>query len=181
MADLRTTDGGGGEAGDDSARIAEAGAAWAFEKLAVEMLRGIARGGQSSYPVGSALYDLYGHLTTDEVRLFPAIQSGLQALKGRLLPDDNPCDEELRWLLRAAIRLAAERLATDGFAKGRASQRENDFRHDLERYLLNKEERARKYGGSYLMSLLAQFPPLPPSSAKSRKGRMRKSVEPFKL
>lgn len=86
MADLRTTDSGGGEGGHDPARIAEDAAAWAFERLAVEMLRGIARGGESSCPVGSALRGLYGHLTTDGVRLFPAMGLGLQAVNDRLTP-----------------------------------------------------------------------------------------------
>lgn len=64
--------------------------------------------------------------------------------------------------------------ASCGFAKGRASQRQDDFRRALERHLLEREEEAREWGGSYLAGLLGQLPPLsPPKRENPRKAVKR--------
>lgn len=185
MVDLRVIEGSGSPE-ERQAAYAEEMAAAAFEALVVEILRAVARGSDNSHRVLDALRELYGKWTADGVRLGPPIRTGVLSVHERLLPsDEDPYDGELRYLLSCALRLTAERLATDGFARGRASQREDDFRRALESYLLEKEERSRRYGGSYLTSLLSQLPPLPPRTratprkpTKRKKAKARRSAPP---
>ena len=178
MVDLRVIDGGGGERDDRNAQWAEEMAAQALERLAVEILRGVARGPENSYRVGTAVRDLYEHLTPEsiKVRLYATMDAGLRSVNSRLLPDNpNKWDEELPWLLKCALRLAAETIATDGFARGRASQRRSDLDHAIEQYILQREERWRESGGSYLARLLEQLAPLPPHApARARQAKKRK-------
>ncbi|MBS7544332.1 hypothetical protein [Ancylobacter oerskovii] len=177
MVDLRVIDGGGGEGSDKQAQWAEEMAAQALERLAVEILRGVARGPENSYRVGTAVRDLYEHLTPESirVRLYATMDAGLRSANSRLLPE-NPYkwDDEFPWLLKSALRLAAETIATDGFARGRASQRRSDFDHSIEQYVLQKEERSREGGRSYLKRLLEQLPPLPSSPSPTRVKRAKK-------
>ena len=171
MVDLRVIDGGGGERSDKPAQWAEEMAAQALERLAVEILRGVARGPENSYRVGTAVRDLYEHLTPEaiKVRLYATMDAGLRSANSRLLPDTpNNWDDALPWLLKSALRLAAETIATDGFARGRASQRRSDFDHAVEQYILQREERSREGGGSYLVRLLERLPPLRPSPSLAR-------------
>lgn len=178
MVDLRVIEGSGSPE-EREAAYAEALAAEAFEALVIEVLRAVGRGPDNSYRVIDALKELYGKWTAGGVRFGPPIRAGVLAVHERLLPsNEDPYDAELRYLLSCALRLTAERLATDGFAKGRASQREDDFRRALESYLLEKEERTRHYGGSYLTSLLSRLPPLPPPKRTTpRKPTKRKKTK----
>lgn len=174
MVDLRVIEGSGSK---EERRVAydEARAADSFEALAIEILRAVARGPDNAYRVGSALQELYEKLTAENVRLHAPIRAGVLNVHERLMPvEEDPYDSELRWLLHCSLRLTAEMLATDGFAKGRTSQRRSEFRRALESYLLDKEMTSRQGGGSYLARLLGQLPPLPPAPSPSRSSTKRK-------
>lgn len=181
MVDLRVIEGSGSKE-ERQAAYAEVRAADAFENLAIETLRAVARGPDNAYRVGEALQAVYERLTADDVRLHAPIHAGVLSVHERLLPSDKtPYDAELRYLLSCALRLAAELLARDGFAKGRASQREDDFRRAFESYLLQQEKTAREWGGSYLTELLSRLPPLPRSErAVRQKLPKRKKAKPRK-
>lgn len=180
MVDLRVIEGSGSKE-ERQAAYAEERAADAFETLAIEVLRSVARGADNAYRVGVALRALYETLTADGVRLHAPIRAGVRDVHERLMPvEEDPYDSELRWLLHCSLRLTAEMLATDGFAKGRTSQRRSEFRRALESYLLDKEMTSRQGGGSYLARLLGQLPPLPPASSPSRSSTKRKPKKPTK-
>ncbi|MBB3770969.1 hypothetical protein FHS55_001564 [Angulomicrobium tetraedrale] len=164
MVDLRVFEGGGSDDDESRGAGAEVSAALAFERLVIEILRAAARGSESTHRVADALMALYEVLAVDGVRLRAPIHAGLGAVSARLTPNDEPYDAELRWLLQGALRLTAEKLATDGFARGRASQRQDDFDRAFESYLLDRETTARKWGGSYLMKMLKELPPLAPQT-----------------
>lgn len=179
MVDLRVIEGSGSKE-ERRAAYDEARAADSFEALAIEILRAVARGPDNAYRVGSALQELYEKLTAENVRLHAPIRAGVLNVHERLIPvEEDPYDGELRWLLHCSLRLTAEMLATDGFAKGRTSQRRGEFRQALESYLLDKEMTSRQSGGSYLMRLLGQLPPLSPPSP-SRSSTKRKPKKPTK-
>ncbi len=182
MVDLRVIEGGGdgGDQRDPAAQNAEVFGIEAFELLAIDMLRGVARGPESAYRVAERLRDLYRQLETEGVRVTYVAQMGLERLNHRLVPDavDRPYDAELRWLLLATLRLTAETLATDGFARGRASQRETDFLRALDDYLLDRELKSRRFGGSYLTKLLEQLPALPSARApRAVSGKKKRSLK----
>lgn len=174
MVDLRVIEGNPSPE-ERRAAYAQAMAADTFEVLAIEILRAVARGPDNAYRTGVAVQALFERLAAPGVHLHASVHEGVGNLHERLMPSDRDSyDEDLRWLLVCALRLAAEMLATDGFAKGRASQRQDDFRRALERHLLEREEDARKWGGSYLAGLLGQLPPLsPPKKEKPRKAAKR--------
>lgn len=180
MVDLRVIEGSGSPE-ERRAAYAEAMAADAFTGLAIEILRAVARGPDNAYRTGMALQFLYERLAAPDVHLHASIHEGVRDVHERLMPSDqNAYDAELRWLLQCALRLAAEMLATDGFAKGRASQRQDDFRRALESYLIEREEVSRQGGGSYLSGLLRQLTPLPPTPSRPRASGKRKTKKPAK-
>ncbi|WP_131833518.1 hypothetical protein [Ancylobacter aquaticus] len=174
MVDLRVIEGSGSPE-ERRAAYAEAMAADAFSGLAIEILRAVARGPDNAYRTSVALQALYERLAAADVHLHASIHEGVRDVHERLMPiGRDPYDAELRWLLQCALRLAAEMLATDGFAKGRASQRQDDFRRALESYLIEKEGSSRRGGGSYLSGLLRQLAPLPPTPSPPRVSGKRK-------
>lgn len=180
MPDFTVIEGGGGK--DDESRdwhVVNAGilSGQQFEQLAIEMLRALARGDDQGR-VSRLLLDLFSNLQLSERPVYPLVDAGIREINARLVPEDfHAYDRGLGHLLSTALRLAAERVATDGFAKGRASQRLDSFQYALEDYLIHREKRVREHGGSYLGELLGRLPPLPryqPARQKPRKGKARR-------
>jgi len=163
MVDLKVIQGGGGDGIDhDAVYRAEV----AFERLAVELLRALARGDGSSRRVSPVLIELFRALEKSGSRVSPIIDDALTNLNGRLFVDrEDDFEEDVNELKSTFLRYAVECLATDGFAKGRASQRYSDFSRAVEAFVIGQELRSRKYNGSYLLRLLARLPPFPVPTA----------------
>jgi hypothetical protein len=54
-------------------------------------------------------------------------------------------DIEMRMIVGSAIRLAAETLCRDVFARARASRRENELRSSIEFHLRQRRKRPRRH------------------------------------
>jgi hypothetical protein len=182
MPDFTVIEGGGGkdEDGPKDWRVLNAGvfAEEQFEQLTIEILRAVARGTDAQRRVSGTIKDLFHNLQLSERPVSPLVEEGIRRINVRLVPEEfSDYDHDLGWLLSAALRLAAERVATDGFARGRASQRLADFKRAMEDYLIVREERSREYGGSYLTGLLARLPPIErpkPNRKQAKKSKARR-------
>ena len=125
------------------------------------------------------IIELFRALEKSGSRVSPIIDEALRNLHGRLIVDSHDdFEEDVNDLKQTSLKYAAECLATDGFAKGRASQRYSDFSRAMEAFVIGQELRSRKYNGSYLLCLLGRLPPLPsPKTTRIAKPKRQTRVK----
>ena len=154
---FKVIEGGGRGAGEFDMRMATQ----AFRYLAIEMLRGLARGDDADGRVMLALVKLVNSLKN--VDRTEVVREALRELYGELaaaeLRDYRPSDDphrEIEHIILASFQVAAETLCLDNAARGRAGQRERALERALDARLRGCESRARENGWSYVKEFLKQ-------------------------
>jgi hypothetical protein len=153
---------GGGEPPDYNTPNAR----YRLRKLAVEIMRAVARGDDPTGRVYDELQALSVHLSKSQATIDEVFGATFREMNEEIEPRGDDYDGEIGAILAAALQVAAERSAEDPAARGRASKREERLRFVIEQFILGREERSRKNAGSsYLGKLLKQnFPPRPKRS-----------------
>jgi hypothetical protein len=185
MPDFTVID-GGGEKHDFNAEMAQTD----FRNLTIELFRAIARGDGNSFRVMDLVINFYKHATDSDATVHQLVDPVISELHQVAFRDESSSrfDVNTMDVVRDALRLAAETMARDSFAKGRRSQRESEMRRSIERYMLDHEELARENGNrSYLTDLadrhLGKWKPKKETKPSSnvRKSRRKRVTPPIEL
>jgi hypothetical protein len=110
------------------------------------------------------------------------VQSVISDLHKEALLDDQFSESVAdcrKRIVQAALRVAAEAMATDGAARARLSKRVESLDDAVEAYLLGRESRSRAHVWSYTERLVTEHlgrwrPPPQPKAALSRKAARKK-------
>jgi hypothetical protein len=177
MPDLKVIEGGGGGGKDTYAAHR---ARVFFQDLVIELLRDLAREAPESWRVSKLIFEFWKAAAESQVPVFELIEPVLRDSRDELFQADysSPKQQEREEIIRHAFRVAAESLASDGAARGRASQRESRLRTAIEDFITSHETRAREHGWSYLDHLTRGMDPVrrePAPAARTRSSR--KSVK----
>lgn len=118
-----------------------------FHGLAIELLRGLARGKDSSNVTVEEMCRLAVGVGKDADLLGRIIAEELEKLHGLIFPDKSwsKVEPELAAIIKAALRMAAERMCRDAAAAGRASKAEGRLRTAVMSFARN-EMKARGGG-----------------------------------
>ena len=169
---------GGGNGLDFESEVAQQ----AFEQLIIEALRAIARGDDRDFRVVDALIAFTQRLDTAKTPLPTIIQNVFASLHERTFSEGEPAarERDLKDIVRASLKFAAETMALDSAARGRLSSRRSDLTTLIEHYVIGREERARENANrSYLSDLaerhLGKWKPLKQASQTKRIARKKKS------
>jgi len=127
----------------------------ALDRLLIEMLRSLARGGDPDRNVLAAMNDFIEHATDAAPPVAAIINGQMGVMYDRALRQrhDGSFDDERKAILEASLRVVAESLASDKAARGRRSTREKALTYAIEELVLSREERSRANGWSYLQRL----------------------------
>jgi hypothetical protein len=148
MPDFTVID-GGGDRGING--FAGQHAVQSFEDLVIEVLRKLARDPHSVGRITQLMFAFTNAAGEFEGPLFEIIAAALGSLNARTFGSaQTELDQETQDILRYALRVVAESMATDAAARGRLSQRRNDMRTAIESWVHGREERSRANGWSYL-------------------------------
>ncbi|MEJ0093139.1 MAG: hypothetical protein WDN46_06835 [Methylocella sp.] len=140
-----------------------ASARQAFEKLIIEILRGLGQQNDDGYGTTIALIDLVKKLGEAHVPLGPLIGETIAELRdSAFVKSQSERETEMKSVLEAALKLTVEYLAEDGLAKGRQSKRDTALKQAIEEALLSSERRSRDAGWSYLQTLSDRVGKWPP-------------------
>jgi hypothetical protein len=174
MPDFTVIEGSGKSKEDKLAEWALESVQYEFSQLVTEILRAVARGDDHSSRVARALNQFLKKFAETDASLpkilHPVFTEAHENLDGY---KDDYC-LEIGSILKAALSLSAEKNASDGFAKGRASKREEVLRNSIENHFAEREKRSRQNGWSCTASLLQKhgldpiFRPARPQRGKRR-------------
>jgi hypothetical protein len=131
----------------------------ALRRLTVEILRAIARGDDLSGRIAENLVNLAEHMSATDTPFNTIVNGTVAGLHQNLLSKD-PSDPEAERIVLASLKMAAETCADDGAAKGRSGKRDDTLTATIERYMINREQRSRENGWSYMGKLMDDW--LPP-------------------
>jgi hypothetical protein len=141
----------------------EGPARYHFQRLICEILRGLARGDDLGQRVQTEMLAFQEHSAAVETALLSRIISDvLRDLHKELIWEDVTDDYivEHQAIIQTALRVAAETVADDSFAKARCQDREHELRRDIDQYIVGRERRSRESGWSFLTKLIKEhFPP----------------------
>jgi hypothetical protein len=153
MPDFTVIDGGG-----DRGRADRELSQQYFEDFVVALLRSLASG-EHTYRITEQFFRFLEHAQESSVPIGQVFQVAIRDLNDRAIPfpDGFLRVEEKTEILLAALRVIAERASTDSLARARLSRRDHELQGAIERYTLDREERARANGWSYLKDLTKQF------------------------
>jgi hypothetical protein len=168
MPDFTVIEGGGGSGEPkkpEDSPIRAQDARDAFERLLIEVLRATARGEDAGARVVQSLQDFLTAARETSARSYDLIDDTFRRIyEYRLKPTgDGKREDETKAVALAALSWTAEMIATDGFAKGRRSQREDKLTYAIEELIRYKEEKAREWGGSYVEDVTKNLGPWPPT------------------
>jgi hypothetical protein len=170
MPDFTVID-GGGDRGIDG--FAGQYAVQCLEDLVIEILRNLARDQLSAGRTTRLMIAFSKAAGEFDGPLFEIIAVALGNLNARTFgSEQTDLDQETQDILRYALRVIAESMATDGAARGRLSQRRNDMRSSIESWVHGREERSRANGWSYLDEMSRKLGKwTPPPRAVNRQPR----------
>ena len=153
MPDFTVIDGG-----DDPGRWEREVSQQNLEDFVVVLLRGLASG-DDPYRVVEQFSRFVEHARRSKVPIGPVFKGAIRDLNARAFPrtDGSLSATERTEIVLAALRVIAERLATDDAARARLSRRIRDLDNVIDRDILDKEERSRAHGWSYLKNLMKRL------------------------
>lgn len=179
MPDLTVIDGG-----NDRGRADREVSQRNLEDFIVALLRALA---SAEYPSRTIkeFFRFVEHAQERGVPMDPVFDGAIKNLNARALDIAEagwaPGAEE-RGILSAALKVTAESMATDSFARGRRSQRALTLHQAVEHMILDSERRSRENGWSYVRDLterhLGKWRPQPEPAKGPR--RLRKRHQPKK-
>src|SRR6185437_7237508 len=144
------------EGGDKDWDLESQVAQQVFEQLIIEVLRAVARGNDRDFRVVDALIAFTQRVDAAKTPLPTIIQKAFASLHERTFSEGESVSREidLKDIVRASLKFAAETMALDSAARGRRSSRRSDLQTLIEYYIIGREERARENANrSYLQAL----------------------------
>lgn len=150
---------GGGESGDKGREPIDwpgIKAKQAFEKLAIELLRALARGDDDGCRVTGALLDFLRNARETQSPTWELVHPVIQTLHERGLArnvERDSWEEDEKSILRAALQVAAKGMANDPAARGRMSKRRDTMHHALRNQEREQERRNREWASKPQLSL----------------------------
>jgi hypothetical protein len=158
-----------------------------LETLIIVLLRDLASG---DYPYRTIKQFLQFLKQAQEsgVPVGPVFDGAIKDLTKRAFHLEGPSREpeiETKDILCAALRMIAETISTDGFARGRRSQREQALDRAIKEKILASERRSRENGWSYVADLterhLGKWSPQREAGKSSSRLRKRTKSDDFDL
>jgi hypothetical protein len=161
-----------------------------FRRLIAELLRALPRGDDPGHRIHTELLAFSEHAMALKTPMLPGLIGGVlrdlhKELIWEAVADDYIIERQA--IIQTALRVAAETVANDSFAKARCQDREHELRRDIDQYLVGRERRSRENGRSFLTALIKEhFPPErksprskpPPRTAKSKNSKYGQAVNP---
>ncbi len=149
MPDLTVIDGDKGT--EKQHAIVAAGLFYEFSR---QMLRLLA-GADNVVETGDAMVRFIDYIDEHQVRYLMAMESATFEVRNRLVERLDKADVHIHdsAVFEAALKVAAECLADDTLSGARLSARRDDFQGRVEWQMLDREERSRQHGWSYLTKL----------------------------
>jgi hypothetical protein len=174
MSDFSVIDGG-----NDPGRFDREVSQQNLETFIIVLLRDLASG-EYPYRTIKQFLQFLKHAQESGVSMGPVFDGAIKILNARALDSARagwvPGAEE-RGILSAALKVIAESMSTDGFARGRRSQRAQALDRAIEEMVLGSEKRSRENGWSYLANLterrLGKWLPQPEPANGPRQCRKR--------
>jgi len=157
MPDLTVIDGRGGK---DSEEWDRAFLQQHFEEFVVTLLRDLASG-SASHHLTERFFRFVEHAQKTKLPIAPTFDGAVRQLYSRALGTDTDSTDyayEQKQIIEAALRVFAESMATDSFARARRSKREDQLTHALERKIRSSEKRSRENGWSYVTKVTEGLP-----------------------
>jgi hypothetical protein len=171
---------GGGKGPPDQGGPNDADARYHLRRLAVELLRALARGDDHGGRLWGEIIAFINHaVELKRPPLGTLMAEVFQELAQEISPEGKKRYEaDLDLIVLSALRVAAETWTDDGFTRARKSDRLRDLDRQIEDYVVEQERRSRKNGTSYLSRLLSDhFPPERRMSAKEKKAEAQRILE----
>jgi hypothetical protein len=180
MPDFTVID-GGGDRGING--FAGQHAVQSFEDLVIEVLRKLARDPHSVGRITQLMFAFTNAAGEFEGPLFEIIAAALGSLNARTFGSaQTELDQETQDILRYALRVVAESMATDGAASARLSRRKTEMRAAIEGWMQGRETRSRENGWSYLGEMSRKLgkwtPPRTASQQPTPKSKKAASKKP---
>ena len=123
--------------------------------LIIEILRAVPRGSDREHRLQEKLVSFYEEARQSDVPLRIIVQDAIHtAHRAALAPDvdirgstmmRSEYDIEMRMIVGSAMRLAAETVCSDVFARARTSRRDDELRSSIEFHLRQRRKRARRH------------------------------------
>jgi hypothetical protein len=151
-----------------------------FRRLAVELLRALARGDDHGGRLFGEIISFINHAAElNRPPLGMLMAEVFQDLGKEISPESKKRYEaELDTVVLAALRVAAETWTDDGFTRARLSDRRQELGREIEDYVVEHERRSRENGWSYLGKLINdRFPPPRKLSAREKKTEAKRAFE----
>jgi hypothetical protein len=150
-----------------------------LEDFIIVLLRDLASG-DYPYRTIKKFFRFVEHAQERGVPTGPVFDGAIKNLNARTLDNAGaggaPGAEE-RGILSAALKVTAESMSTDGFARGRRSQRAQALDQAVEQMILGCEKRSRENGWSYVANLterhLGKWRPEPVNGRRQLRERPR--------
>jgi hypothetical protein len=144
-----------------------------LRSLIIEILRALARGNDDTNRVSARLIRLYDLLRETEAPTATIVAGVISEMNediGRVgsLTDVRAGLEDI---VLASLPVGAEACSTDGFARGRSSQRRTELRSLIEQWIIDHERGARASGWSYLKNIERTHFPSEPKPVKRKPKR----------
>lgn len=173
MAKFSVIDGGGGRGPHDfELQFARSH----LRAAVVELLRGIARGEDCVGKFLERLNEFIQHSHKTAVPAGQIITDVVSEMHRAIVePTGVRRDEDIGSLVLECLRLAAEQSTDDGFTKARVSTQQTRIDRLIERYIVDRETRAREHGTSFIDNLMKRHftrkPVRKRTKAESKRGR----------
>lgn len=141
-----------------------------LHQLMVELVRAIVRGDDFGDRVSREFTALFDLVSKSKQPIRPIVQQVVADANRSLTfgPERSENATEMAEIVFAAMRVAAESLDRDEYAKGRRAQRMGELRALIERHIVATEARSREHGWSYLDQLTKDLGPKSPQRRKPR-------------
>jgi hypothetical protein len=152
----------------------------AFDKLVVEMLRALGRGGDRGRHVLKAMTDFIDCAAEASISPAAIIHEQFETLYEKALSRefDGTTTDDGKAIMEASLRVLAEAMADDPAARGRQSQRKTSLVNAIDDYVLSREERSRSRGLSHDRSVTGRLGKWPPPEHQAPTPSTRKKAAP---
>ena len=180
MPDLTVIDGG-----NDPGHLDREVSQQNLEDFVIALLRTLASG-DYPYRAIKQFFRFLEHAQERGVPMGPVFEGAIKSLNARALDIEGAGwapEVETKGILSAALKVIAESMSTDGFARGRLSQRDRALDQAIEEKILGSETRSRENGRSYVADLTERGlgkwrPQREPAKSPRRPARRRQPKKP---
>lgn len=126
-----------------------------FADFVITLLRDLANG-DASHQITEQFLRFVEHAHKSKVAIGPVFDSAMKDLYTRAFDTEGEplaYEIERKDITHAALRVTAESMATDNFARARLSKRNDNLTRAVEAKILGSEKRSRENGWSYVNKL----------------------------